>query len=91
MKMLTVERFCSLTLLLLLIFPQLEKCPNTELFSRIRCEYGKIMTRENSVFGHFSYSVDDFIAIKSFSLKSESEFFIKNDLIINIAFLFFLK
>ena len=45
----------------------LEKCPNTELFlvrifphlERIRrdCRYGKIRTRNNSVFGHFSRSV----------------------------------
>ena len=33
-----------------------EKCPNTEFFlSRILTEYGKIRTRKNSVFGHFSH------------------------------------
>ena len=34
-----------------------EKCPNTEL-SRIQSEWGKIRTRKNSVFGHFSRSVN---------------------------------
>ena len=37
-----------------------EKCPNAEfscsVFSCIRTEYGKIRTRNNSVFGHFSSS-----------------------------------
>ena len=34
-----------------------EKCPNMELFLvRIQSEYRKIWTRNNSVFGHFSYS-----------------------------------
>ena len=34
-----------------------EKCPNTELFQvRIQSECGKIRTRNNSVFGHFSRS-----------------------------------
>ena len=35
-----------------------EKCPNTEFFMvRIQAEYGKIWTRKNSVFGHFSRRV----------------------------------
>ena len=48
--------------------PLREKCPNTEFFLvrifpysysvnlRIHSEYGKIRTRKNSVFGHFSES-----------------------------------
>ena len=36
------------------------KCPNTEFFLvRIPSECGKIWTRKNSVFGHFSRNVDD--------------------------------
>ena len=36
----------------------LQKCPNTEFFLvRIQSECGKIQTRKNSVFGHFSRSV----------------------------------
>ena len=35
-------------------------CPNTEffwsVFSRIHYKYGKIRTRKNSIFGHFSRS-----------------------------------
>ena len=35
-----------------------EKCPHTEfLLVRIRSECGKIQTRKNSVFGHFSRNV----------------------------------
>ena len=38
--------------------PLHEKCPNTEFFSilslRIQSECGKIQTRKNSIFGHFS-------------------------------------
>ena len=38
-----------------------EKCPNTKfffwsLFSRMQSEYGKLRTRKNSIFGHFSRS-----------------------------------
>ena len=43
-----------------------EKCPNMELFLvRIQSEYGKIRTRKNSVFGHFSGSV---VFVKRFSV-----------------------
>ena len=35
-----------------------EKCPHTEFFLvRVQSEYGKIQTRKNSVFGHFSRNV----------------------------------
>ena len=35
-----------------------EKCPHTEFFLvRIQSECGKIQTRKNSVFGHFSRNV----------------------------------
>ena len=34
-----------------------EKCPNTEFFLvHIQSKYGKIQTRKNSVYGHFSIS-----------------------------------
>ena len=40
------------------LLTQCEMCPNTEFFLvRIQCEYGKIWTRKNSVFGHFPCSV----------------------------------
>ena len=36
-----------------------KKCPNTEFFLvHIQSEYGKILTRKNSVFGHFSHSAN---------------------------------
>ena len=36
-----------------------EKCPNTEFFLvRTQSEYGKIRTRKNPVFGHFSRSAE---------------------------------
>ena len=35
-----------------------EKCPNTVFFLvRIQSKYGKIQTRKNSIFGHFSHRV----------------------------------
>ena len=34
------------------------------VFSRFRTEYGKIKTRKNSVFGHFSHSVKEFHSLK---------------------------
>ena len=44
-----------------LIFTQYEKCADTEffwfVFSRIQSEYGRIRTRNNSLFGHFSLIV----------------------------------
>ena len=63
----------------------LEKCPNTELFlvrifphlERIRrdCRYGKIRTRNNSVFGHFSRSV--FVIISNVGMKINADVNVK--------------
>ena len=39
------------------------------VFSRIRTEYGKIRTRKNSVFGHFSRSVLMVLTKRSIDLK----------------------
>ena len=42
------------------------KCPNTELFLvRIQSEHGKIRTRNNSVFGHFSRSGSNIVEVTS--------------------------
>ena len=43
-----------------------EKCPNTEFFLvRIQSERGKIRTRINSVFGHFSSNTQFFLRSQS--------------------------
>ena len=49
-----------------------EKCQNTVFFYfvnlRIQSEYGKIRTRKNSVFGHFSRSVKNINSVKVLTL-----------------------
>ena len=58
----TFQKGASLTLLTLFqnSHSLCEKFPNMEfflsIFSRIRTDHGKIQTRKNSVFGHFSRS-----------------------------------
>ena len=59
-----------------------EKCPNTEFFLvRIQPECGKIRTRKNSVFGHFSHSA--YVYIKKSLMKA----FFLNAAIENTCFL----
>ena len=66
--------FSSLNFFASTVHAQREKCPNTEFFLvRIQSECGKIWTRKNSIFGHFSRcvladSVEDF---PSFSFLTE--------------------
>ena len=69
----------------LIILTLREKCPNTELFLvhifphsdwkvslRIQSECGKIRTRNNSVFGHFSRSVGFLYSMTNNTLKRTS-------------------
>ena len=57
---------------------QREKCPNTEFFLVcIQPDYGKIRTRKNYVFGHFSRSVrlsHDYLMTLNKMIKAETYF-----------------
>ena len=74
-----------------------EKCPNMEFFfwpvlSRIWTEYGKIRTRKNFVFGHFSLSASTTIhltfnhVIKPRLLQTDCPFWKKQNVLKNIQF-----
>ena len=55
------------------------------IFSRIRTEYGEIRTRKNSVFGHFSRSVNSCVIFWNYYITRSFKYVLTH-FVINIAF-----